>query len=82
MAGTTQLSVTRPFPGVALRFLGADGATALVDGLVPAIADKLAPAGFMARTLKVYNVPFVRFVKVWLVLLDAFTQDAPLLLDT
>ena len=37
---------------------------------------------FIARTLKLYDVPLVRFVKVWLTALDAVTQVTPLLLDT
>jgi len=51
--GAAQLSVTRPLPGVAVRFLGINAAVAVVDGLAVAIADALAPILFTARTLNV-----------------------------
>ena len=46
------------------------------------VAAALAPTAFTARTLKLYDVPLVSPVKVWLTALDAVTHVVPLLLDT
>ena len=46
------------------------------------VAAALAPTAFIARTLKLYGVPLVSPVNVWLTALDAVTHVAPLLLDT
>jgi len=66
-------------PGVALKLSGANG---MVAGMDVTLADPPAPMAFTARTLKICDVPLVSPVKVWLVMLVAFTHVAPLSRDT
>jgi len=80
LAGAIQLSTARVSPGVTLKVPGAPG-TAAGTAVTPAEAAPL-PAEFTARTLKVYDVPLVNPVNVWLALPDAFTQVTPLSRDT
>ena len=56
--------------------------TYLRTGVAATVAAALAPTAFTARTLKLYDVPLVSPVNVWLTALDAVTHVAPLLLDT
>ena len=80
--GAAHAIETRPLPGCTLKLRGTNGAVAGATGVPGTPADKLAPTLFIARTLKLYDVPLVSPVKVWLVMLDAFTQDTPLFCDT
>ena len=79
LVGADQLSDTCPFPGVAVKLCGAVG---VVLGVADAFAAVPFPAAFIARTLNAYDVPFVRPVKVWAVLLVGVTQVLPPSRDT
>ena len=79
-AGGCHLSVTRPLPGVTVKFLGAPG---VVAGLAFLVGDCVPlPLLFTARTLNLYCVPLAKFLNVWLALPDALTQVAPLSRET
>ena len=77
--GADQLSLICPLPGVTAKLSGVNGKP---TGMPVMVAAALAPTPFIARTLKLYDVPLVRPVNVWLTALDAVTHVAPLLLDT
>ena len=79
LSGADQLRVTCPLAGATLKLRGTVGGPM---GMAVTIAALLGPMPLTARTLKVYDKPFVKPVKVWLVLLDAVTHVAPLSLDT
>jgi hypothetical protein len=80
--GVVHLSVAVPavVPAAALRLLGALG---VVAGLALLLACVPPPLEFTARTLKLYDLPFVKFLKVWLLLLaPSLVHVLPPLLDT
>ena len=63
LAGAVKLTVACPLPAVAVPIVGAPGTVLGVTGLDAAEAG-LLPAAFVATTVKVYAVPFVRPVTV------------------
>jgi hypothetical protein len=62
--GTAQRSVTLLLPGVAVKLSGAVGATLFALGVAFMLAAALLPAELTARTLNVWLLLFVRFLKV------------------
>jgi hypothetical protein len=68
VAGAVQFTVAWPLPGVALTFVGADGAVGAVGAVGMTAFDTLlggpAATAFVATTVNVYDVPFVRPVTV------------------
>ncbi len=63
-AGAVQSSFTAWWPSVTVRPVGAPGTLAGVA--VASLESAALPTLFTARTWKVYSVPFVRPVTVWL----------------
>ena len=61
--GAVQLTLAWAFPGVAVTLVGAPGGPA-GDTEVEALEAELLPIMFVALTVKVYPVPFVRPVTV------------------
>ena len=66
--GAVQLTVALPVPAFALTFVGAVGAPAVVA--FDAGDAGPVPTTFLAATLNVYVVPFVKPVMVWVVAVE------------
>ena len=65
LTGGVKLTLADRFPAVAVTAVGAPGTVAGVT-LFEAVDGALEPAAFVATTVKVYAVPFVSPVTVWL----------------
>ena len=59
LMGAVKVTLACAFPGVAVAFVGGPGRVAGVT-LFEGADWRLEPAAFVATTLKVYGVPFVR----------------------